>query len=690
MSSLVALNCQDDITTFRLAHYVPLDEVDLAELTKIDIILSGLYHSENYINALDLELILKNELGCIINSSELSELLEQGYKLGYIAKVRGKYNLSDEIRSKLDEQFRVQQINQEKAIETWIERDISPFYNDLSEEIIKELKEKLVEFLTTFFLAHGAESVALITGGTQMEINFNINEAIESIDFKVPFSKEIAKEKFGAFLASDNSDAVSYLLVLANKAFKYLSTICDPQVLENLKKMMEGKTVYLDSSIVYRLLKLQGAFRYKVTSEVVSLCKEYGLVLKVTEATLKELERRIKFDSSVLREHPTPVNLSAVGYNYLTEENFISSYWELSKETGISIEDFIAKYSYIDRLIEAENIVIEPQTIETKGILEPRIKDILSKINLRDDHDKSPSAAEHDAYMIALIEYQRNGLTLDRFLSNKSWILTSDWFLIRFQRTDHEFKNKQPISILPSQLINILRFIEPRDNRFNEVFLEFFSKSFIPTTSKGSLSNESIQKVLARISQYKGYSPHLAKEILSDQLFTKKYSQSQTQGEQEELIHEFIVEKAQELENLVIEKVETINQLLNKSGELEDVIREKDEYLNTMSREVKVWQEQATTATIEIESLSMQVANFKRNIKRVLWIGGYIFISVLFLFIFTKIGHTQKLLRAIILTSITLGIIPVIKFSFDSKKANAIAMVISVVATVIALYYSIL
>ncbi len=420
MSSSVALTRQDNVTAFRLAHYVPLDEVDLSELTKIDIVLSGLFYSENLINIADLRLILKDELGCIIDSSELSEIVEQGCKLGYIIRVRGKYSLSEEIKGRLDEQFSAQQVSQEKAIEIWIEKDILPYYSNLREEIIEELKEKLLEFLTGFFLAHGAASVALITGETHLEIDSTINEAIENIEFKTPLSKEIAKEKFGVFLASDNSDTVSFLLTLGNKAFKYLSTICDPQVLENLKTSMEGKVVYLDSSIVYRLLKLQGVYRYKVTSEVVRLCKEFGLILKVTEVTLRELERRIKFDSSVLREYPTPVNLSEVGYNYLTEENFISSYWEASKETGISIEDFIAKYFYIDKLIEAEDIIIEPQTSEIKKILESRVTDILSKINLREDHEKSLSAAEHDAYMIALLEYQRKGLTLDRFLNNKS------------------------------------------------------------------------------------------------------------------------------------------------------------------------------------------------------------------------------------------------------------------------------
>jgi hypothetical protein len=741
---------ETDVMTVRLAHFVPLGEgeTDLSEVTKMEMVLNGLYFSIKILSLTELKMSIQTSLGCDIHISELSELIEKAVNVHYVNKLKvntiTKYNLTEEIRTKLDLQFKIQQDIQERVIYKWAQQEIISFYPELSEDIILEIQIKLVEFLTKLFLSHGVMSLNLMNGESREDITMNLSEIIEGMSFTVQQAKDIALETYPSFLSIQDFETINYLTSIIEKAFKYLATICDPQILNNLKTTIEGKVVLLDSSIVYRLLQLQGLHRYRVIREVVDLCQEFGLNLKVTGTTLKELERRIGFDSRVLREYPTPINLSAVGYNYITEENFISSYWEQSKVTGISINDFIAIYIHIDKLLINEGIKVETE-INIDDKLEQRIKEIISKISMRTDQEKSYNATDHDAYMIATVEKSRKDMVLKNFIESPCWLLTSDQFLMRFQRTDHDFKEKLPFAVLPTQLINILRFIKPMHERFNEVFLEVFSKSFMSSNVR-RLNNTSIQQVLARVATYKGYTPGLAHAILSDQLFTTRYIQKQTQGEQEELIHEYLVEKAEELEILNDQNKQVINQLEGKLVELEDKVKAKEEIAigifarvdtlkeqaiaaeeahlmlreqaTSAAEESEIWKENVLVAKEELEVWKNKVniatealeseikekniikdtgvkrieklQNDNKKLIRLLSIIIYLVVIAVLMYVVFKIPKTYKLIRAIIFSCVALGIIPVIRVVFDNDKAKLVATIVGLIATLAAFFYGIL
>lgn len=288
--------------------------------------------------------------------------------------------------------------------------------------------------------------------------------------------------------------------------------------------------------------------------------------------------------------------------------------------------------------------------------------------------------------MVALIEYLRRGKNNTKFIDSPCWLLTTDHFLIRLQKSDIDFRNLPPLAVLPSQILNILRFVTPRDAKFDAVFLDVFSKTFIPMNNQ--LDNASIQQILGRIALYKGYTPSLAQAILSNQLFTEKFARSKSPEEKEELIHEAIVEKA---------------------GNLEIVIKNKDEALQKTAEELKTMRErvekeekektaliaQSQSAVEEISNLKGQITSImegekkrRKNEKRIVGIILYCIISYFLYQYFREINPEQKLLRTGALSAIVL-LIPVTSYLFfDNSRTGIVIGIIGLVGTVIGCLYS--
>lgn len=702
-----------DRPALRLAHFVPLESVDLSKSTKKDLVINALFINNDACDINSIRNTIIEQLGCDIDRGHLKEILGELTKSEDIDKSQDKYVLNYSLYSKIETQRNTIVKFESTVIDYWIENTIKPKYSGLNSEELSELKNQLLQYLSTLFLSHGAESKSLIEGSRGDAQNTTTRLMLEKIKMSNDNLQGIAENEFVLFIGSSDANVRRYLESLVEKAFRYLTTICDPSVFETIKKSIMGKLLYLDSSTVYRLVNLQGEYRYRVTLDVINLCKEFGLQLKVTAMTMKELHRRIFFDSKVLKNYPAPTNLSAIGYKFYTEDNFVSSFWKQSKETGISVNDFITKYKNIDVLLENEGVEIEAEIPQHTDSFKKLWTELLSKINGREDHEKSHLAAEHDAYLIALLDQLRKEKTVNRFLDSPAWLLTTDQFLIRFQRTEYSYKDKVPFALIPTQLIEILRFIKPNEDKFNEMYLGFFSKTFIPVSKK--LSNENIQMILARIGQYKGYTPLLAEKVLSDQYFTNSYSQTQFDGEREELIHEAIIEKAEELELLVNEKDSKLNELKINYDKLKEEKKKSEQVINEKEQELTNASQSLIDANVEMAStkeaitmLNEKIDGLEKNQNKYVAKGikrkrRNIFLVKICITIFYMIGVTfflfylndfpfiNDIFNSIIMSLFTLGVIPLVYYLFNQKNlVVVIATGIGLVFTISAWYYAIL
>ncbi|GAB6109832.1 hypothetical protein [Fusibacter bizertensis] len=426
------------------------------------------------------------------------------------------------------------------------------------------------------------------------------------------------------------------MIKLVDKALRYLVLVCDPSILDKIKERLHGKTVYLDSSVIYRLVNLQGRKREKIIRDVVELCNEFSISLKISKMTLLELQRRISYDSSVLKKFNIPVSLQKIGYKYSTTENFITTYWYEGSKNGISVDDFINHYKNIDIILETEGIVVEKEfPVNHEAILSEANKNSskMRQIIERNYRDKSDNAITHDCYMLEMVKHSRNDCQIN-FIDCGIWFLTTDHMVLKTQDVFPDLTiNNLPLAILPSHLLQLLRFVRAKDDKFDEMFIDVFSTS--TTFSSVNLSPYVIQEILGRLSKY-SKSSKLAEKILTNSVFTKKFELTEKNEEREELVHEIFEDEYEILES---EYEQNKQLLINKHHE----VIEKDTAVSTLvdkmeniTAEYENLEEKYTIAINTEETLASENTKFVKSnelIRKVLMSVYLLTIIIILMFI---------------------------------------------------------
>ena len=405
---------------------------------------------------------------------------------------------------------------------------------DVSEELKSDLAVALPLFLRSLFVKHGVISYELLTS-QKVTDTFDAKEIAKNISkqFVVERQAEIEALLPTIFQSQHESKVLEYLQHSIDKAVGYISEVISDENLACITEGLQNLTLYLDTNTLYRLLNLQGESRYMAIRETLNFCVENGVKLKVSAATKKELSSRLKYDAKVLIQFPTRTNLASAGYNYRTTDNYVSTYWAQARKTGISVDDYIAYYQNFDLLLTAEHIEVEDVEVGEEALISDAYE-LYEKMSLRDtNHEKSEYSLWHDAYNLAYIQKMQkaDGKTA---IDTGCLFLSTDQALTDLQNTDHKLRERPPVVISPSQLLQIFSFSKP-DSGYEETFIKFFASSSLGRSFE--YNNNHIQEILSRISHYQGVSPEVAEKILARTLLNNRYLVAESDAEKEEIIY---------------------------------------------------------------------------------------------------------------------------------------------------------
>ena len=460
---------------------------------------------------------------------------------------------------------RLQENNlREEATMLWLDniRD----HQEVTAELEKNLSQALPIFLRSLFIKHGVLSYELLTS-TSDSSDFDLKEIAHNVAlrFEEAYQPEIESLLPTIFRVLHYGKVVEYLKHNIEKAVGYISEVISDESFAKITDELKNLTVYLDTNIVYRLLNLQGESRYESIKETLNFFHKYGVKLKISALTQKELTSRLKYDSTVLVQFPIKTDLAQAGYRYRTSDNYVSTYWLKAKTSKISVEDFIEYYRNFDILLDAEQIEIEEVEVDEETLIE-RARHFFEKLSLRDPlHEKSDAVLWHDAYNFAYVQKMQK-VDAKNAIDTRGLFLTTDQALTSFQREDHEVKEAAPVVIAPSQLLQMFAF-STADSDYEETFIKFFASSSLGTTFK--YDNDDIQEVLSRIGHYDGVSSVIAERILSRELINSRYLAA-TDEEREEIIYNSVSDELLRELDLTREQVtrlESKNTKLDKDRE---------------------------------------------------------------------------------------------------------------------------
>lgn len=306
-------------------------------------------------------------------------------------------------------------------------------------------------------------------------------------------------------------------------------------------------TVYLDTSILYRLLNLQGSHRYESMKSLILFCQQAKMDVRVLQCSMEELKRRIRFDARVIVDHPTPIAFSAIGYKCRSEENYISTFWREQSKTGISVQDFNFRYFNILPHLDEFGISVDERDYINELNLQTKYTDMRAKVReygIFYDGKKSENAIDHDAECLTIVE-QLQRKNSSSAIEARAMFLSTDWSLVRLQRYDHEYREKTDLVALPSQLLQIFCLSTPTCDYF-DAFLGLFASAHT-SFGTGQLNNIQIQEIMGRVAAYSDR-PLFAEKVLANQVIQSKFSEQETEDEKNAVIDEAIISEIEHME----------------------------------------------------------------------------------------------------------------------------------------------
>lgn len=245
----------------------------------------------------------------------------------------------------------------------------------------------------------------------------------------------------------------------------------------NFATFLKGKTFYLDTNIIFRMMGLNNVQRKETTLRFINKCKEAKIKLRITTFTKTETLNSIKYHvdqvKRIMRGYKG--NGKALGDLYdksSYEDGFLTAYLEWSKENGISgrYDDFYndLKIKFYETINEIETEDAGKITIEAE---------LLSDYMDFKERRITKENAEYDIKNLMYVDKKRKYKSDVIGWNVGEYFISADHKLIRW--ADNKFNKENPIVVLPSVWYSIILKLLGRANDDIKAFSEFIKIRYV-------------------------------------------------------------------------------------------------------------------------------------------------------------------------------------------------------------------
>lgn len=299
-------------------------------------------------------------------------------------------------------------------------------------------------------------------------------------------------EQINSFLKWDNADKDKALFELVNYCIDYASAINSINQ-NDIVSALRNKRLYLDNSLIYRALGINGEYRRERAKNLLRRCVDSGQSIYISSVSRKEFFETIDFHLKQLNETTPYGNINPNLFKKYSNGSFYQYYheWRRGRETyGYTTLRLHIQNEY-DKLIREYSINEDFKQLfseDDSSTIDKYTEEIKAH-----KWQKNPNLHENDAKNMLWIEKARGDCD-HNIKDTKFYFLTTDR---KLQEWDLSHSNNQPITMLPSQwLALLLKFFSQTNNDYKS-FVSFLS---IPK-DKIEITPEDLQEVLAGISE---------------------------------------------------------------------------------------------------------------------------------------------------------------------------------------------
>lgn len=497
---------------------------------------------------------INEELGLLFSEDEIKQIIKGNEAFVEVLNRSSediKYNLQmkryNTLCSKPTNEF-------DKIIETFFqERSES---TSLTKDMFKELIYKYLHSILNTNISAYSHFINPSKGGTKVPKLNSEHFTDDEIDL------------INDFITWKNEEKDKAIFEVVNYCIEYAIVVNDSSE-EVLSRSLKTKVFFLDNSLIYRALGINGKTRKARTLSFLKKCKDSGQQFIISKYTRMEFFNTIDYHLKQLNSS-TPFGRinPQVFKRYSNGEGFYQFYHEWRNgRINYGFDMFKTHIHTLYRDLVKTYGILEDFKVPFDEQYEPKIIiDYKNEIqSVKGTYKEDPHLM--DARNMYWIECVRNNNSVD-VASTKYYFVTSDQ---KLQLWDSQHSKNQPLTLLPSQWMGLLlKYV----SRSSDDFKSFISFMNLPKDNS-PISEDELQSIMAGIS-----------EMTED--FSKQESiiESMMEVKFEDILQGGIQENAKMFAKNKLEE-DFAKQIVKREEETKILLANKEDEKNELSRTLK-------------------------------------------------------------------------------------------------------
>ena len=458
--------------------------------------------------------------GLELELHEVARVIRRLVRQGKLVEQSGQRFLSEECSETLKNRVRLSREVEAAAFEEW-EHSVSRMAPALGTQQLAELQGDLGIWLQQIIVDYGVESSILLN--IEHERHAHYVEEVKALSVNLlpardPRVMMIRADALVMFFEETTSMQSQYFENLLATAYLMSVFTLDPAVLPGVWRLTNGQRLYLDTNLVYQLLKLNGPEAYLAIRRVLNLSFRLGYQVCITPWTLTEMQESVRRARLRLaRKGPSPQNLAPLTAESATDELFIKAFRRMQRETGVSLEHFFDLHEKLEQLLKEAGIDVVDQGCQTVDDNEDadRLEDLIAALERGRDGDEKPRPVqEHDVKLRLLVESLR-GSEPRRFSDVGYIVLTNDHALTRFAEADLNHTTELPFAVSLHKWSRIVRSLVPRTADYEKTLAHIQGTPALRPPSL-RVNQADVIEAIARIDSQGKYPETIAMRLMVD------------------------------------------------------------------------------------------------------------------------------------------------------------------------------
>jgi len=464
--------------------------------------------------------------GVELKITDLQRAIDSNLERGHLQRQNGALFLLPATRAEYAQHIEAA-VNLEQTVKNeWLEQ-IADLVTPKSGNWEDKLWRCLSTYMARTFHQHGVQTVQLLNPALPMEdedtksLQSYLNEAHRRHCSDLAF--EVVAAAIQSFFTKTTNNRVAYVTQLLDGTFTYFALTVDEETAHFLRENLKPLTIFVDTNFVFGLFDMHDNSLNEVSRELVEATKQNKLPFTFAyhPKTLEEIEQTLYSYGVRLRARQNwSQQTSRVAVKSQGLSGIERRYHQENLRNPVNPDTFLARFDQMGTLLEDMGFVL--YSVENLGIDQQQgidyAHDYDNYLKQRRGFSKGWDLITHDILLWQTVKAKRN---VGRYgLEVGTFFITVDFHLANFERTRLRDFNNVCVTILPNQLLQLLRPFISTASAVDEKFVETFA---VPEFRVAYTDySETTSKVLSLIDQY-GVSEETGIRLLTNKMTIEQF-----------------------------------------------------------------------------------------------------------------------------------------------------------------------